>query len=72
MAVLVAAARPDLVERLVCVAGPFHKEGWLPEAIAPTLEPPEFFATGYGQVSPDGIEHFLIVTINLRLSIGRK
>ena len=65
VAVLVAAARPDLVERLVCVAGPFHKDGWLPEAIDPANEPPEFLATGYGEVSPDGIEHYPVVVHKL-------
>lgn len=65
VAVLVAAARPDLVERLVCVSGPFHSDGWLPEAIDPANEPPEFFATGYGEVSPDGVDHFPVVSQKL-------
>jgi pimeloyl-ACP methyl ester carboxylesterase len=32
VAVPVALRRPDLVERLVLVAGPFHYEGWWPQA----------------------------------------
>lgn len=52
--------RTDLV-RHSCVAGPFHLAGWIPEAIDAANEPPAFFATIYGEVSPDGIDHFPVV-----------
>jgi pimeloyl-ACP methyl ester carboxylesterase len=65
VAALTAVARPDLVAQLVCVAGPFHLSGWIPEAIDPANEPPEFFATSYGQVSPDGIDHFPVVVAKM-------
>jgi pimeloyl-ACP methyl ester carboxylesterase len=38
VALLVARQRPDLVQRLICVAGPFHRSGWVASAIEPGLE----------------------------------
>ena len=65
VALLVALARPDLVERLVCAAGVFHRDGWLPQAIDPNAEIPQFIVSMYGEVSPDGVEHFPIVAKKL-------
>ncbi len=65
VALLVALRRPDLVERLVFVAGVFHHEGWLPEVIDPKNEPPQFLADSYAEVSPDGAAHFPIVADKL-------
>jgi pimeloyl-ACP methyl ester carboxylesterase len=65
VALLVSLARPDLVRRLVLVAGVFHRDGWVPEAIDPGNEPPEFMADLYGEVSPDGREHFPVVAAKL-------
>jgi pimeloyl-ACP methyl ester carboxylesterase len=62
---LVALRRPDLVARLVFVAGVFHHDGWLPEVIAPDNEPPAFLAASYGEVSPDGVAHFPVVAEKL-------
>jgi hypothetical protein len=61
VAVVTAVQRPDLVERLACISGPFHLDGWIPEAIDPANAPPDFCATGYGEVSTDGIGHFPVV-----------
>jgi pimeloyl-ACP methyl ester carboxylesterase len=61
----VALRRPDLVRKLVCIAGVFHLDGWVPEAIDPSNEPPEFMAASYGEVSPDGVEHFPVVVDKL-------
>jgi pimeloyl-ACP methyl ester carboxylesterase len=61
IALLIMLQRPDLVRQLVCVAGVFHRDGWVPEAIDPTNEPPQFLADSYGEVSPDGVEHFPVV-----------
>jgi pimeloyl-ACP methyl ester carboxylesterase len=33
----------------------------IPQAIDPNNQPPEFMATGYGEVSPDGVQHFPVV-----------
>jgi pimeloyl-ACP methyl ester carboxylesterase len=61
VALLVALRRPDLVERLVLVAGVFHLDGWVPQAIDPQNELPEFMADSYGEISPDGRAHFRVV-----------
>lgn len=64
-ALLVARRRPDLVRRLVLIAGVFHFDGWVPSAIDPSIEPPEFLARLYGEVSPDGPEHYPMVVAKL-------
>jgi pimeloyl-ACP methyl ester carboxylesterase len=58
---LVALRRPDLIDRLVLVAGVFHFNGWLPQVIDPDNEPPEFLARLFGEVSPDGADHYPVV-----------
>lgn len=62
---LVARLRPDLVTRLACVAGVFHRDWWLPQARDPDAQPPEFMATSYGEVSPDGVAHYPVVVRKL-------
>jgi pimeloyl-ACP methyl ester carboxylesterase len=61
VALLTAVRRPDLVTRLVVIAGPAHHDGWLPQAIDPANEAPEFMHAAYGEVSPDGVEHYPVV-----------
>jgi pimeloyl-ACP methyl ester carboxylesterase len=58
VALLVALARPDLVERLVLAAGVFHRDGWLPGVVDPDAPPHEAIVEGYAELSPDGREHF--------------
>src|SRR5579859_1629026 len=65
VALLVALRRPDLIDRLVFVAGVFHFDGWLPHVIDPRNEPPEFLARLYAEVSPDGAEHYQVVVDKL-------
>jgi pimeloyl-ACP methyl ester carboxylesterase len=65
VALLVALRRPELVRKLVFIAGVFHLEGWLPEAIDPDLEPPDFLAASYAEISPDGPEHYPVVVEKL-------
>jgi pimeloyl-ACP methyl ester carboxylesterase len=65
VALLVALRRPDLVHRLVFIAGVFHNDGWLPGVIDPNNKPPEFMADFYGEVSPDGRDHFPVVVEKL-------
>jgi pimeloyl-ACP methyl ester carboxylesterase len=62
VAMLVAMRRPELVKRLVMISGGFSKEGdavpdaeWDVDAIF------EFLGPAYGEVSPDGIDHFRVV-----------
>jgi pimeloyl-ACP methyl ester carboxylesterase len=61
VALLVAKQRPDLVQRLVCVAGVFHNDGWAPGVIKPQVEPPAFLIASYGEISPNGQDHYRIV-----------
>lgn len=61
VALLMALSRPDLVRRLVMISGVFHRDGWVPSAIDPDLAPHPAIGRGYGQLSPDGAEHFPIV-----------
>jgi pimeloyl-ACP methyl ester carboxylesterase len=65
VALLVALRRPDLVRRLVCVAGVFHRDGWIPEAIDPSVAPPTFLAASYAELSPDGADHYPVVVEKL-------
>lgn len=66
VALLVTLRRPELVRQLVFVAGVFHRDGWASGVIDPENEPPEFFAESYGEVSPDGIDHFPVVAEKLQ------
>jgi pimeloyl-ACP methyl ester carboxylesterase len=61
---LVALRRPDLIRRLVLVSGGFHPSGWivLPDADA---EMPPQIVEAYGQVSPDGVDHFPVVAAKI-------
>jgi pimeloyl-ACP methyl ester carboxylesterase len=62
---LVALRRPDLIDRLVLAAGVFHFNGWVPQVIDPSNEPPEFLARLYEEVSPDGAAHYPVVVSKL-------
>jgi pimeloyl-ACP methyl ester carboxylesterase len=62
---LVAVRRPDLVLRLVVVAGVFSRGGWVPGVLDAEADPPKFFADSYGEVSPDGRAHYPIVVAKL-------
>jgi pimeloyl-ACP methyl ester carboxylesterase len=61
VALLVALKRPDLVRRLACVAGVFHRDGWSEG----DFELPESTATTWAEVSPHDIEHFPAVVAKL-------
>jgi pimeloyl-ACP methyl ester carboxylesterase len=61
VALLTALLRPDLVTRLVLIAGPAHHGGWYEEAIDPDNKAPEFMYEMYGELSPDGLDHYPVV-----------
>jgi pimeloyl-ACP methyl ester carboxylesterase len=65
VALLVALRRPDIVERLVFVAGVFHWDGWWPQAIDPEMQPPAFLEDSYAELSPDGAAHYGVVVEKL-------
>lgn len=62
VAMLVAMHRPDLVRRLVLISGGYHHDGLMPGADQLEVDPiVEFLGRSYGEVSPDGEEHFRVV-----------
>jgi pimeloyl-ACP methyl ester carboxylesterase len=66
VALQAARSRPDLVSRLVLVAGVFHHDGWLPGVLDPMdEETTAFFARSYAELSPDGAGHFAEVVAKL-------
>jgi pimeloyl-ACP methyl ester carboxylesterase len=61
-AMLVAMHRPDLVRRLVLVSGGFHHDGLMPGMDQLDVDQVDgFLGDAYGEVSPDGREHFPVV-----------
>jgi pimeloyl-ACP methyl ester carboxylesterase len=70
VALLAARRRPDLVRRLVFVAGVFHRDGW--EAGVLDGDPPEFLKRSYGEISPDGIGHYDAVAAKLAAMHARE
>jgi pimeloyl-ACP methyl ester carboxylesterase len=65
VALFVALRRPDLARRVVLVSGVFHRDGWVPGAIDPDASAPEVLARGYAELSPDGPDHFPVVSARL-------
>lgn len=61
VALLVALARPDLIDRLVLISGNFHHDGLVGDLDLDELANNDFFRQAYGAVSPDGIDHFSAV-----------
>src|SRR5262245_16923289 len=70
VALLVALRRPDLVPRLACIAGVFHRDGWLPEAVDPDQPLHPMIVKGYEELSPDGPEHFPVFAAKMRRMHG--
>src|SRR5215510_3624720 len=62
VAMQVAIQRPELVQRLVMISGGFDKSGEAtPELEWEVDQMAEFLGPAYGEVSPDGIDHFKVV-----------
>ena len=62
VAMLVAMQRPDLVNRLVMISGGFDKSGEaVPDMVFDVDQVVAFLGSSYGEVSPDGAEHFPVV-----------
>lgn len=62
VAMLVAMQRPDLVDRLVMISGGFSKDGEAaPDAEWDVPAITQFLGPAYGEVSPDGEDHFSVV-----------
>ena len=66
VAMLVAIQRPELVKRLVMISGGFNKAGEaVPDAEWNVEQIAEFLGPAYGEVSPDGIDHFTVVATKI-------
>jgi pimeloyl-ACP methyl ester carboxylesterase len=62
VAMLVALRRPDLARQLVLISGGFHHDGLMPGMDQLDVdEVVKFVGPAYGEVSPDGEEHFPVV-----------
>jgi pimeloyl-ACP methyl ester carboxylesterase len=62
IAMSVAMQRPELVNRLVMISGGFNKSGEaMPEMEWNVEQITQFLGPAYGEVSPDGEEHFPVV-----------
>jgi len=62
VAMLVALRRPDLAHQLVLISGGFHHDGLMPGMDQLDVdEVVKFAGPAYGEVSPDGAEHFPVV-----------
>jgi pimeloyl-ACP methyl ester carboxylesterase len=65
VALLAALRRPDVARRVALISGVFHRDGWLPAAIDPDAGPHPVLARGYAELSPDGPDHFPVVSAKL-------
>jgi pimeloyl-ACP methyl ester carboxylesterase len=63
VALTLARLRPDLVRRLVLVAGVFHHDGWHDGVL--DGDPPDFLRQSYAEISPDGPGHYEVVVAKL-------
>ena len=62
VAMVVAMRRPELVRRLVMISGGFHRDGLVGGAEELDVDEVVAFAgPSYGEISPDGEEHFPVV-----------
>jgi pimeloyl-ACP methyl ester carboxylesterase len=60
VALWTTARRPDLVSRLVLISGGFDADGMIFKPVA-NVPMPAPLVTAYGEVSPDGVDHFPVV-----------
>ena len=66
VAMLVAMQRPELVNRLVMISGGFNKSGEaMPDMEWNVDQLAEFLGPAYGEVSPDGVDHFKVVATKI-------
>jgi pimeloyl-ACP methyl ester carboxylesterase len=65
VALLTAQRHPGLARRLVFASGVFHHDGWLPGVLDLPDDVVEFLSSWYGEVSPDGVGHWPVVSAKL-------
>ena len=64
VALWVAARRPDLVSKLVLISGAFDRGGLILRPVA-GVQMPASLVEAYGEVSPDGAEHFPLIVAKI-------
>lgn len=72
VALLVALARPDLVERMVLISGNYRPEGVERALSIEELGANQFLVDAYAAVSPDGREHFPVVVAKIARMIAEE
>jgi pimeloyl-ACP methyl ester carboxylesterase len=66
VAMQVSIQRPDLVKRLVLISGGFNKSGEaMPDMEWDVGQLTQFLGPAYGEVSPDGEDHFPVVAAKI-------
>ena len=65
VAIVLAARHPTLVRRVAVVAGVSHHEGWAPGVLDMPADALEFLGDLYGEVAPQGREHFAVLAAKL-------
>lgn len=58
VALLLTMKRPDLIKKAVCASGVYHYNGWQDGVLESLSTAPDFLKQSYGEVSPDGIDHY--------------
>jgi pimeloyl-ACP methyl ester carboxylesterase len=71
VALWVAARRPDLVSTLVVISGGFDRSGIILRPVAGVPMPPSLVAA-YGEVSPDGADHFAVIVAKIARSAAEE
>ena len=71
VALWVAARRPDLVSKLVVISGAFDRGGMILRPVAGVQMPPSLVAA-YGEVSPDGADHFPVIVAKIARSAAEE
>jgi pimeloyl-ACP methyl ester carboxylesterase len=71
VALWVAARRPDLVSKLVVISGGFDRSGIILRPVAGVPMPPSLVAA-YGEVSPDGADHFAVIVAKIARSAAEE
>jgi pimeloyl-ACP methyl ester carboxylesterase len=65
VALLTAQRHPELVRRMVFASGVFAADGWRPGILDLPADVVEFLSSWYGEVSPDGVGHWPVVSAKL-------
>ncbi len=71
VALKAATLRPELVQKLVLISGAFDRNGMILQPKA-DMQPPPPLVSAYGEVSPDGADHFPVVIAKIARSAAEE